>query len=256
MTSPVEHPGSPSSITAGLLASGFAQMPFVLSRSERNDLQSLSIDRWTRRSGPGASYLPDGEEPDHAFESLSRRLLGLVRVTALELAELGALPKGIAVGGAWHSSAGSYAAAPGVRLHPHHDVEVLLLDEPTRGIDVGSRARVYALIDELALAGRAVVLCSSYLPELLGVCDRIAVMCRGRLGAETVRIGAVIESRDVSMCRNTAFANLTGNPADDWLGQGMAESLTADFAKVRGLRSISREQIFDDVYRDLCRDAG
>ncbi|MBK6502779.1 hypothetical protein [Candidatus Neomicrothrix sp.] len=125
MTSPVEHPGSPSSITAGLLASGFAQMPFVLSRSERNDLQSLSIDRWTRRSGPGASYLPDGEEPDHAFESLSRRLLGLVRVTALELAELGALPKGIAVGGAWHSSAGSYAAAPGVRLHPHHDVEVL-----------------------------------------------------------------------------------------------------------------------------------
>ncbi|HRG96601.1 MAG TPA: sugar ABC transporter ATP-binding protein, partial [Polyangiaceae bacterium] len=65
----------------------------------------------------------------------------------------------------------------------HHDVEVLLLDEPTRGIDVGSRARIYALIDELALGGRAVVLCSSYLPELLGVCDRVAVMCRGRLGA-------------------------------------------------------------------------
>ncbi len=42
-----------------------------------------------------------------------------------------------------------------------------------------------------------------------------------------------------------AFANLTGNPSDDWLGQGMAESLTADFSKVRGLRSISREQIFD-----------
>jgi non-specific serine/threonine protein kinase len=42
-----------------------------------------------------------------------------------------------------------------------------------------------------------------------------------------------------------AFANLTGNPADDWVGQGMAESLTADIAKVHGLRSISREQIFD-----------
>ena len=41
------------------------------------------------------------------------------------------------------------------------------------------------------------------------------------------------------------FANLTGNPADEWVGQGMAESLTTDFAKVRGLRSISREQIFD-----------
>ena len=42
-----------------------------------------------------------------------------------------------------------------------------------------------------------------------------------------------------------AFANLTGQPADDWIGQGMAESLTADFAKVHGLRSIPREQIFD-----------
>ncbi len=42
-----------------------------------------------------------------------------------------------------------------------------------------------------------------------------------------------------------AFANLTGHPGDDWIGQGMAESLTADFARIRGLRSISREQIFD-----------
>ena len=64
----------------------------------------------------------------------------------------------------------------------HHDVDVFLLDEPTRGIDVGSKAEIYALIDELALAGKAVLIVSSYLPELLGVCDRIAVMHRGRLG--------------------------------------------------------------------------
>jgi ribose transport system ATP-binding protein len=64
----------------------------------------------------------------------------------------------------------------------HHNVDVLLLDEATRGIDVGSKAQVYKLIDELALAGKAVLLVSSYLPELLGVSDRIAVMCRGRLG--------------------------------------------------------------------------
>ncbi|MCY3017836.1 MAG: sugar ABC transporter ATP-binding protein [Planctomycetota bacterium] len=63
----------------------------------------------------------------------------------------------------------------------HHGVDVLLLDEPTRGIDVGSKAQIYKLIDELALAGKAVLLVSSYLPELLGICDRIAVMCRGRL---------------------------------------------------------------------------
>lgn len=63
------------------------------------------------------------------------------------------------------------------------DVDVWLLDEPTRGIDVGSKAGIYRLIDELALAGKAVLMVSSYLPELLGVCDRVAVMCRGRLGA-------------------------------------------------------------------------
>ena len=70
----------------------------------------------------------------------------------------------------------------------HADVDLLLLDEPTRGIDVGSKAAIYRLIDELAVGdasgarqGRAVVMVSSYLPELLGVCDRIAVMCRGRL---------------------------------------------------------------------------
>jgi ribose transport system ATP-binding protein len=64
----------------------------------------------------------------------------------------------------------------------HHDVDVLLLDEPTRGIDVGSKAQIYQLIDDLAKAGKAVLMVSSYLPELLGVCDRIAVMCKGRLG--------------------------------------------------------------------------
>jgi ribose transport system ATP-binding protein len=64
----------------------------------------------------------------------------------------------------------------------HHGVDVLLLDEPTRGIDVGSKAQIYQLIDQLALEGKAVLMVSSYLPELMGVCDRIAVMCRGVLG--------------------------------------------------------------------------
>jgi ribose transport system ATP-binding protein len=62
------------------------------------------------------------------------------------------------------------------------DVDVLLLDEPTRGIDVGSKAQIYQLIDELAARGKGVLMVSSYIPELLGVCDRIAVMSRGKLG--------------------------------------------------------------------------
>ena len=63
-----------------------------------------------------------------------------------------------------------------------HDVDVLLLDEPTRGIDLGAKATIYQQIDALACAGKAVLVVSSYLPELLGICDRIAVMCRGVLG--------------------------------------------------------------------------
>ncbi len=63
----------------------------------------------------------------------------------------------------------------------HQDAEILLLDEPTRGIDVGSRADVYETIARRADAGCAVLVVSSYLPELFGLCDRIAVMCRGRL---------------------------------------------------------------------------
>jgi ribose transport system ATP-binding protein len=64
----------------------------------------------------------------------------------------------------------------------HQDADVLLLDEPTRGIDVASKAQIYELIDRLASEGKAILLVSSYLPELLGVCDRIAVMSRGKLG--------------------------------------------------------------------------
>jgi ribose transport system ATP-binding protein len=67
----------------------------------------------------------------------------------------------------------------------YHDVDVLLLDEPTRGIDVASKAQMYQLIDDVVsdpTRPRAVLLVSSYLPELLGTCDRIAVMARGRLG--------------------------------------------------------------------------
>ncbi len=63
----------------------------------------------------------------------------------------------------------------------HQQADVLLFDEPTRGIDVATKADIYRLMGELAAQGKAIILISSYLPELLGVADRIAVMCRGRL---------------------------------------------------------------------------
>ena len=62
--------------------------------------------------------------------------------------------------------------------------EVLMLDEPTRGIDVGAKFEIYKLIVELAKRGKAVIMVSGELPELLGVCDRICVMSGGRLVGE------------------------------------------------------------------------
>ena len=62
----------------------------------------------------------------------------------------------------------------------HQDADLLLLDEPTRGIDISAKAEIYRLIGQLAADGKAIVIVSSYLPELVNVCDRIGVMCRGR----------------------------------------------------------------------------
>ena len=62
--------------------------------------------------------------------------------------------------------------------------EVLLLDEPTRGIDVGAKYEIYQLILDLAKRGKTVLVVSSEMPELLGICDRILVMSGGRLAGE------------------------------------------------------------------------
>jgi methyl-galactoside transport system ATP-binding protein len=61
------------------------------------------------------------------------------------------------------------------------DPEILILDEPTRGIDVGAKFEIYTIINELASQGKGIIMISSELPELIGESDRILVMCRGRL---------------------------------------------------------------------------
>jgi ribose transport system ATP-binding protein len=63
----------------------------------------------------------------------------------------------------------------------HQQADILLLDEPTKGIDVGTKAEIYRMMGELAAQGKTIVFVSSYLPELLAVCDRIGVMARGRM---------------------------------------------------------------------------
>ncbi|NJC67467.1 sugar ABC transporter ATP-binding protein [Planosporangium flavigriseum] len=72
--------------------------------------------------------------------------------------------------------------------------KVLILDEPTRGIDVGAKSEIYRLVDELTAAGMAVLLISSEMPEILGMSDRVLVMRKGRLVAEFSREDATEES--------------------------------------------------------------
>jgi len=58
---------------------------------------------------------------------------------------------------------------------------VLILDEPTRGVDIGAKSEIYRIIDELAKRGIGIVVISSELPEIVGVCDRVLVMREGRI---------------------------------------------------------------------------
>jgi len=64
------------------------------------------------------------------------------------------------------------------------DPDVLILDEPTRGIDVGAKFEIYTIVNRLAASGKAIILISSELPEVLGMADRIYVMAAGEIAAE------------------------------------------------------------------------
>ncbi|WP_207454546.1 multiple monosaccharide ABC transporter ATP-binding protein [Desertivibrio insolitus] len=72
--------------------------------------------------------------------------------------------------------------------------DVLILDEPTRGIDVGAKYEIYGIINELAAQGKAVIVISSELPELIGLCDRIYTIAEGRLTGEVARADASQEN--------------------------------------------------------------
>jgi L-arabinose transport system ATP-binding protein len=66
-------------------------------------------------------------------------------------------------------------------------VKVLVIDEPTRGIDVGAKSEIYEILYELAASGMAIIVISSELPEVMGISDRIMVMCQGRVAADIKR---------------------------------------------------------------------
>src|SRR5581483_5200164 len=87
------------------------------------------------------------------------------------------------------------------------DPKVLILDEPTRGIDVGAKYEIYTIINQLAAAGKGIVVISSEMPELLGICDRICVMNDGRFVGEFARADATQEKIMHAIMRNEAISD-------------------------------------------------
>jgi ABC-type sugar transport system ATPase subunit len=85
------------------------------------------------------------------------------------------------------------------------DAKMLILDEPTRGIDVGAKLEIYRLMDELATRGVAILMISSDLPEILGMSDRILVMHEGKIVGELDRNAATEEK--VMMFATGVYAN-------------------------------------------------
>ena len=79
------------------------------------------------------------------------------------------------------------------------DSEIMILDEPTRGVDVGAKRELYGIIKDLIEQGKTVIVISSEMPELLSICDRIVVMSRGRLVGEFAH-GEGTQEKILSLC--------------------------------------------------------
>ena len=77
--------------------------------------------------------------------------------------------------------------------------EILFLDEPTRGIDVGAKAEIYRLINQLVKEGKTVIMISSEMPEILGMCDRIMVMHEGHKMGELM-VEDASQEKIMAMC--------------------------------------------------------
>jgi ribose transport system ATP-binding protein len=189
---------------AGLLGAGRTELLRAIFGLDPVRSGALRVKAFVGPASP-AARLAQGvgfASEDRKGEGLSMSMSIADNLTLSRLSDLG--PPGLVLGRRQRAAAQRWIDTLGIRARDpgqlvselsggnqqkvalgrllHHDVDVLLLDEPTRGIDIASKAQMYELIDRLAVSGKALLMVSSYLPELLGVCDRIAVMRRGVLG--------------------------------------------------------------------------
>jgi len=88
------------------------------------------------------------------------------------------------------------------------DCDILILDEPTRGVDVGAKYEIYKIMRDLVKKGKAIIMVSSEMPELLGMSDRVMIMCEGRLSG-------ILEKDEVSQEEVMKFATRFSNKAKE-----------------------------------------
>ncbi|MFE3598421.1 sugar ABC transporter ATP-binding protein [Streptomyces sp. NPDC059142] len=105
------------------------------------------------------------------------------------------------------------------------EVRVLILDEPTRGIDVGAKVEIYQLVNELTAAGHAVLMISSDLPEVLGMSDRVLVMAQGRIAGE---LSAEEATQDAVMALAVSTGPSPAGPTTGPAAPGTKPSATPD----------------------------
>ena len=84
------------------------------------------------------------------------------------------------------------------------DTDILIFDEPTRGIDVGAKSEIYKLLNDLASAGKSVIMISSELPEILRMSHRVVVMCEGR-------ITGILDANDLTQEKIMTYATMRGS---------------------------------------------
>ncbi|WP_349261493.1 sugar ABC transporter ATP-binding protein [Actinocrinis sp.] len=202
---------------AGLVGAGRTEVARAVFGIDRWDAGSVQVDGRTLRPGSPSAAMSAGL----ALVPEDRRAQGLVMMHSIERNSTLTGVRGLTRGGlvsraAERSRAADWAARLELKYGRLSDAvatlsggnqqkvvlgkwlstapKVLIVDEPTRGIDVGTKAQVHRLLSQLAADGVAVLMISSDLPEVLGMADRILVMHEGRLAAELPREGTTEEA--------------------------------------------------------------
>jgi ribose transport system ATP-binding protein len=102
------------------------------------------------------------------------------------------------------------------------DTNILIFDEPTRGIDVGAKSEIYRLLNDLAKQGKSIIMISSELPEILRMSHRVVVMCEGRITGE-LNIAEATQEKIMQYATQRGEALLASQSVPDFTPEGMPE---------------------------------